>query len=152
MPPPPPVVQAQVIDPQQQAANILAAINLERQRIEESLIRLGMSEVSSREFTSNGMYILGLPYHIKQVNKALANTWNEALKSESEARNLPSDIIKSPDPFKKETKWCQWKESVCTYLNSKIGQGGIPLAYILRENDVPQNQVSYRTFYKQLII
>jgi hypothetical protein len=51
---PPPVVQAQVIDPQQQAANILAAINLERQQMEEALIRLGMSEVSSREFTNNG--------------------------------------------------------------------------------------------------
>jgi len=97
------------------------------------------------------MYTLGLPYHIEQVNKALANTWNEALKSRNEARNLPSDIIKSPDPFKKETKWRQWKESLCTYLNLKIGQGGVPLAYILRENDVPQNQVPYRTVHEQLI-
>ena len=97
------------------------------------------------------MYILGLPYHIEQVNKALANTWNEALKSKNEARNLPSDIIKSPDPFQKETKWRQGKESICTYLNSKVGQGGIPLAYILRENDVPQIQVQYNTVHKQLI-
>jgi hypothetical protein len=46
------------------------------------------------------MYILGLPYQLEQVNEALASTWNEALKSEAETRNLPSDIVKSPEPFK----------------------------------------------------
>ena len=45
------------------------------------------------------MYILGLPYQLEQINEALASTWNKAFKSEAETRNLPSDIVKSPEPF-----------------------------------------------------
>jgi hypothetical protein len=194
MPPPPPL---NVNAAQQQAANIVAAINLQK----EALIRLGLTDVSAREFTNNGitsldrlcmltpealtqlikqvhwdnqgvglfipffsqqyihaiyfwanrMYILGLPYRIEDVNEALANIWNEALKSENESRNLPSDIIKSLNPFKKETKWCSWKENVITYLNSKRGQGGIPLSYVIHENDVPKIQLTYLMVHEQLI-
>jgi hypothetical protein len=50
------------------------------------------------------MYILGLPFEINQVNETLAYTWNEAMKVEMETSNLPSDIIKYPDPYKKDTK------------------------------------------------
>jgi hypothetical protein len=148
MPPPPPV---NIDNAQQQAANTLAAIQAEQQEMEDALIRLGLTEVSAREFMNNGitsldrlqvltqesltqlikqihrdnqgaglfipffsqqcinvvhfwanrMYILGLPYHIAQVNMDLAVTWNEALKAELETRNLPGDIVKHPDPFKK---------------------------------------------------
>jgi hypothetical protein len=194
---PPAIVNAA----QQQAENIVVAINLQRQQMEEALIRLGHSEVSTREFTNNGitsldrlrvltsesltqllkqlhrdnqgaglfipfffqqyiqairfwtnrMYILGLPYRIEDVNEARASTWNEVLKAENESRNPPTDIIKSPDPFKKDTKWRPWKERAITYLNSKNGQGGIPLLYIVRRNDVPQIQLTYLTVHEQLV-
>jgi hypothetical protein len=170
MPPPPPV---NIDNAQQQAANIIVAIQAEQQEMEDALIRLGLTEVSAREFTNNGitsldrlrvltqesltqlikqihrdnqgaglfipffsqqcikavcfwanrMYIFGLPYHIAQVNMNLAVAWNEALKAELESRNLPGDIAKHPDPFKKDSKWRTWKESILTYLNSKSGQG-----------------------------
>jgi hypothetical protein len=198
MPPPPPVGES---DTQQQATNILAAINVQRQHMKAVFVRLGLTEIAAREFTNNGitsldrlrvltpealtqlikqihrhnpgaglfipffsqqyvhairfwanrMYILGLPYHIEQLNEQLANVWNEENKAENEARNLPSDIIKSPDPYKKETKWRQWKESVVTYLNSKRGQGGIPLSCIIRDDDVPQIQIAHPTVHEQLV-
>jgi hypothetical protein len=49
MPPPPPV---NIDNAQQQAANILAAIQAEQQEMEDALIRLGLIEVSVREFKS----------------------------------------------------------------------------------------------------
>ena len=49
MPPPPPV---NIDNAQQQATNILAAIQAERQEMEDALIRLGLIEVSVREFKS----------------------------------------------------------------------------------------------------
>jgi hypothetical protein len=198
MPPPAPV---NVGDANQQAANILADINSQRQEMEDALVRLGLSEVFLREFANNGitsldrlrvlisealnqlikqihrdnqgaglfirffsqqhvhavrfwanrMYILGLPYSIQQVTEQLAYTWNDAYKAKNEIQNLPTDIIKSPEPFKKDTKWREWKESVITYLNSKRGLGNIPLSYIIREEDTCQNHVAYATVHEQLI-
>jgi hypothetical protein len=81
----------------------------------------------------------------------LAVTWNEALKAELESRNLPGDFVKHPDPFKKDSKWQTWKESIVMYLNSKSGQGGIPLSYIIGENDVPQINIAYATVHEQLV-
>jgi hypothetical protein len=62
MPPPPQVVQDQANDPQQQAANIMAAINLERLQVEQALVKLGMTEVSAREFPNNGITSLVIGY------------------------------------------------------------------------------------------
>jgi hypothetical protein len=97
------------------------------------------------------MYILGLLYHIEHVSEQLANIWNEASQAKNEARNIPSDIMKPPDPYKKDTKWRQWKGNVIRYLDSKRGQGGIPLSYIIRENDVPQIHIVHATVHEQLV-
>jgi hypothetical protein len=53
--------------------------------------------------------------------------------------------------FKKDTKWKQWKESLLTYLHSKSGQANIPLAYIVRENDLPIPKMIYATVHVQLV-
>ncbi len=98
------------------------------------------------------MHTLGLHYGIDQVDEPLLMIWNEAFKAEAEAINLLTDIVKHPKPFiKKEKKWQVWKESILTYLNSKTGQGGLPLSYITRENDVPLIQVVYATVHEQLV-
>ncbi len=60
-------------------------------------------------------------------------------------------MVKQPDPFKKETKWKQWKESMLTYLHSKSGQANIPLAYIVREFDQPNYAKVYTTVHDQLV-
>lgn len=81
---------------------------------------------------------MGIQYELDQVAKEHAVIWNQACKSEKEANRTSSslDMVKQPEPFKGETKWRQWKESMFTYRHPKIGHANIPLAFILRENDM----------------
>jgi hypothetical protein len=46
-------------------------------------------------------------YPIEQVNEVMADMWNEALKAEKEAAKAPTDLVKTPEMFKKDTKWRQ---------------------------------------------
>jgi hypothetical protein len=42
-----------------------------------------------------------------------------------------------PDKFKESTKWEDWKPTFMNYLRSIPGRDGIPLKYVCRENDAP---------------
>jgi len=68
-------------------------------------------------FWVSRMHILGIPYELDQVTEAHAMRWNQACKSEKEAAKMATalDLVKQPDPFKKESKWRQWKESMTAY-------------------------------------
>jgi len=107
--------------------------------------------IYSIHFWCNRMHIIRVPYGVEQVTQELALNWNQARKSETEASKAPQDMVKQPDAFKKETKWKQWKESMLTYLHSKTGQSSLPLAYIVRENDAPNNANIYATVHDQLV-
>jgi hypothetical protein len=102
-------------------------------------------------FWANRMYILGAPYDVALITEPLAESWSEIRKAEKEAAEAPDDLIKKPEPFKKDTKWRPWKESVSTYLHSKIDQATVPLAYIIREHDVAPPNVVYGTTHEQLV-
>jgi len=102
-------------------------------------------------FWANRMYIIGSPYDINDVNEPLAEMWVESIKAEKEAATVAGDMVKLPEAFKKDTKWRQWKESLTTYIHSKIGQAGIPLAYIIRENDLPTPGEACATVHDQLV-
>jgi hypothetical protein len=91
------------------------------------------------------------PIEANLVDEDLAEQWNEVMKEEAEAAKAPNDLLKLPEPFKKETKWGQWKESVMTYLHLKTGQASIPLAYIVREFDVPIPNIVFATVHDQLV-
>jgi hypothetical protein len=93
----------------------------------------------------NRMYILGLPY---RINVHETKGLEQALKAETEAE---TDIVKFPKSYKKDTTWRVSKESVLMHLNSKTGQGGIPLIYFTQENDVPQIQATSATLHEQLV-
>jgi len=97
------------------------------------------------------MHIIGATYDINEVNKPLAEMWVESRKVEQEAADVPTDLIKIPETFKKDTKWKQWKDSLTTYLYSKTGQASIPLAYIIRDNDVSTPGLIYPTVHDQLV-
>jgi hypothetical protein len=191
------------VQPIDMAAQLLAAVQIQRLMMEQALMRLGLSEVAAREFMDNGinslqrlrllnedgldrlikqihrdnqgagllipffsqesvhathfwvnhMYTLGLPYELDLVTEQHATLWNQARKSEKEAARTSStlDLVKQPDPFKKETKWRQWKESMTTYLHSKIGLAGLPLAYVICEQDVPNYNKVFSKVHDQLV-
>jgi hypothetical protein len=199
----PSVAENQNPQPAALAALLLNQVQLQRQSMEEALMRLGLTKVTAREFSNNGInglerlrmvssdgldrlikqihrdnqgaglfipffsqesihaihfwthriHILGLQYEIDQVTEELATRWNHARKSEQEAAKMISslDIVKQPDPYKNETKWRSWKESMLTYLHSKIGHANLPLAYIVQENDVPNYDKVYNTVHDQWV-
>jgi hypothetical protein len=84
------------------------------------------------------MYIIGSTYDVADVNAPLAEMWVESMKAEKEATNVSGNMVKFPKTLKKDTKWRQWKES-------------IPLAYIVREIDIPQPSIVYTTVHDQLV-
>lgn len=102
-------------------------------------------------FWANRMNIIGLPYDVNDINKPRAEMWVESMKMKKEAANTPGNMVKMPEAFKKDTKWKQWKESVLTCLHSKSGQANIPLAFIVRENDLPAPGTIYATVHDQLV-
>jgi hypothetical protein len=97
------------------------------------------------------MHIIGATYDINSVDEPLAEMWSESMKIDQEAAKSPGDLVKSPENFKKDMKWRVWKESVITYLHSKIGQASILLVYIIREKDVPPQGAVYNTVHDQLV-
>jgi cell division inhibitor SulA len=60
-------------------------------------------------------------------------------------------MVKHSDPFKKETKWRQWRESMQTHSHSKVKHAGLPLAYIIQEQDVPNYDKLFNTVHDQLV-
>ncbi len=74
----PPVAGNQNPQPAALAALLLNEVQLQRQRMEEALMRLGLTEIAAREFTNNGINGLerlrmlssdGLDRLIKQIHR-----------------------------------------------------------------------------------
>ncbi len=53
--------------------------------------------------------------------------------------------VKMPEKFKLTSKWIVFSETVDTYLNRLLGQGGIPLNYVIRTIDIPVPGTQYET-------
>ena len=57
----------------------------------------------------------------------------------------------SPGPLESERMWKQWEEQFTNYTRSHIGVNGIPLSYIIRENDAPDVDGEYNDFVSKTI-
>ena len=53
----------------------------------------------------------------------------------------------SPGPLESERKWKNWEEKFINYLYTQIGAFGVPLSYVIRENDAPNVGEHSTTFY-----
>ena len=57
----------------------------------------------------------------------------------------------SPGPLESERKWKQWEEKFLNYTRSHLGANGIPLSYVIRENDAPNIGGTFPDFISQTI-
>ena len=57
----------------------------------------------------------------------------------------------SPGPLKLEKDWKQWEEKFINYTRSHIGANGIPLSYVIRENEEPDRDCEYPDFINRTI-
>jgi hypothetical protein len=80
----------------------------------------------------------------------------EAL-SHSQIRESDIDLVatnaKAADPgkFKDERKWPEWEKSYINYLSVIPGVNGIPLSYVVRENETPGEDEVYASLNERMI-
>lgn len=57
----------------------------------------------------------------------------------------------SPGPLSSELKWQEWEEAFQNYLSCIYGVDGVPLVYVIRENDSPDRNTVFSDFTDKTI-
>ena len=57
--------------------------------------------------------------------------------------------VSSPGPLVSELKWPDWEPQFTNYLSTIAGMNGIPLSYVIRENDSPNRTGLYANFTEE---
>ena len=57
----------------------------------------------------------------------------------------------SPGPLESERKWKQWEERFINYTRAHMGAAGVPLSYVIRENDAPDLNGDFSDFISRSI-
>ena len=62
-------------------------------------------------------------------------------------------VSKAADPgkFKDERKWPEWEPAFVNYLSTIPGVSGVPLSYVVREKEVPDEDGPYESFNERAI-
>jgi hypothetical protein len=69
----------------------------------------------------------------------------------SNASTDEENIVQAPAEYKTGSKWKAFKEGAIAYLNGIRGKHDIPLAYIIRDDEVPQPNQVYQSEHQRLI-
>ncbi|KAI2496262.1 hypothetical protein MHU86_18266 [Fragilaria crotonensis] len=93
-----------------------------------------------------------MPSHITFNNEVLFQALSLAQIRKSDV-DLVVTNTKAADPgkFKDERKWPEWEKAFTNYLSVIPGVSGIPLAYIVREEEEPEDNFIYATFNERVI-
>ena len=94
--------------------------------------------------------IVGLdePTFKSQLNTALNRaTIRQSLKDQTSS----SADAASPGPLEKEKQWKEWEEKFVNYCSAHIGAAGVPLSYVIRENEEPDNTTEHPDFVSKTI-
>lgn len=59
--------------------------------------------------------------------------------------------VANPGPLKNEKMWKEWEEKFENYTRCSIGSNGIPLNYVIRENDAPDHTTIHPDFVTETI-
>ena len=57
----------------------------------------------------------------------------------------------TPGPLESERKWKSWEEKFTNYCRAHIGAFGVPLSYVIRENDEPDDDGEFPDFVAETI-
>ena len=63
--------------------------------------------------------------------------------------DIPSDA--SPGPLERESKWKEWEEKFVNYLRLHLGSSGVPLSYVIRENENPDTTTVHTEFINKTV-
>ena len=91
------------------------------------------------------------------LNEALFKRDLDRALARAEIRNGLKDQTKtaadaaSPGPLKSEKYWKEWDEKFINYVRSFMGVNGVPLEYIIRENEDPDHDGIFPDFISRSI-
>jgi hypothetical protein len=68
-----------------------------------------------------------------------------------ETQEEDTSTVKPPSEFQQGSKWKAFKEGAITFFNSVRGRGNILLAYIIREQEIPDPLMVYDNEHQRLI-
>ena len=93
-----------------------------------------------------------IPDHTNFTTAALYEALSLAQIRKSDIE-LVATNTKAADPgkFKDERKWPEWEKAFINYLSVIPGVSGIPLSYIVREEENPAEEREYATFNERMI-
>ena len=57
----------------------------------------------------------------------------------------------SPGPLVSENKWVNWEPKFSNYLSTIIGMNGVPLSYVIGENESPDRVTNFVDFSEECI-
>ena len=69
-----------------------------------------------------------------QLHRALAR---DEVRANLKSQTKTTAEAASPGPLKNEREWKQWEEKFNNYCASHLGAFGIPLSYVIRDDDAP---------------
>jgi hypothetical protein len=93
---------------------------------------------------------LGEPIEPALFTQAAVETYGTMMAISKESAD-EENIVKAPAEYKAGSKWKAFKEGAIAYLNGVKGRHDIPLAYIIRENEVPVPNQVYQSEHQRLI-
>lgn len=73
----------------------------------------------------------------------------DTIRSTLRDNDIPSDV--SPGPLERESKWKEWEEKFVNYLRLHLGSSGVPLSYVIRENDEPDTTTVFTDFINKTV-
>ncbi len=75
----------------------------------------------------------------------------EDIRSNLKKQSKTAADAASPGPLESERKWKTWEEKFVNYCKAHIGAFGIPLSYVIREDDAPSTAATFPDFVTQTI-
>ena len=88
------------------------------------------------------------PTFKEQLDRA---TKRADIRKNLQAQTKTSAEAASPGPLESEKHWKQWEEKFINYARCHIGVNGVPLSYVIRENDDPDEETEFTDFVSQTV-
>ena len=85
-----------------------------------------------------------------QLKQALRTAESRAkIRATLKSNDIPKDA--SPGLLERESKWKEWEDKFVNYLRLHLGASGIPLSYVIRENDLPDSTTVFTDFISETV-
>ena len=118
------------------------------------IIPIGLTrKLKSLIFWIQDYYRCGMQPLIEELSNEALDEAREREKDRKIERSQLESTTKTlvPDKFKTDRQWDKWHKSLRTYLAALPGSNGVPLIYVIRQQENPPNGQIYVSYNKKAI-